>query len=281
MHETIQLILQRARGLAPFPRTAIRVLAIVGKDDAAPSDLIDTIQVDPVITSKVLRLCNSAYYGFQREIASLEEASNALGLETLVNLVLTSCTSRYFQDHGQASDSDHDRLWTHAVTNAISSRLIATRTGTVDPERAYTAGLLQNIGHLLLDRFLYEQKERLQREIDAGHRALEAERRVFGLHHAEIGARLATHWRLPEVLVDTIRHHHTPRRATVDPRLTSTVHLAETLSWGVSSSDGLEELPYVVSTAAIELIGMNRSQFPGLCEELHGKLSLAQEFLEV
>jgi HD-like signal output (HDOD) protein len=257
------------------------VLEVAGRDDVVPADLIGVIQIDPAITSKVLRLCNSAYYGFQREISSLEEAGTALGLETLVNLVLTTCTNRYFRDHGNASDSDHERLWVHSVTNAISSRLIASENGKVDPDRAYTAGLLQNVGHLLLDRFVQEQKESLQREVAAGRRVLEAERAVFGLHHAEIGARLATHWGLPEVLVDTIRYHHAPRQAVIDPLLASTVHLAETLSWAVGAADGLEDMPYEVCSSAMDMTGMQQSEFLGLSEKLRLEMERAREFLEV
>jgi HD-like signal output (HDOD) protein len=150
------------RSLEPFPGVAARVLEVAGRTEVVPSELIELVQTDPGITSKVLKLCNSAYYGFQREIASLHEAGNLLGVTTLVNLVLTSSAGKYFRDYGSAKNRSMEARWEQCVSNAIGARLIAKRHGKVDPDRAYTAGLLENIGHLVLDRFLDEAIEEIR-----------------------------------------------------------------------------------------------------------------------
>ena len=191
MHIPLKDLMFEMRSLEPFPGVATRVLELAARNDVVPSELIELVQTDPGITSKVLKLCNSAYYGFQREIASLHEAGNLLGVTTLVNLVLTSSAGKYFKSGGAPGGATEKR-WEQCVANAIGARIIAARHGKVDPERAYTAGLLENIGHLVLDRFLDSSMATIQAVAVSGTDLIDAEKKVLGMHHAEIGARLTT-----------------------------------------------------------------------------------------
>jgi len=268
------------RSLEPFPGVAARVLELSAKKDVVPSELIDLVQTDPGITSKVLKLCNSAYYGFQREIASLSEAGNLLGVTTLVNLVLTSSAGKYFKDYGGADDEATESRWTQCVANAIGARIIASRHGKVDPERAYTAGLLENIGHLVLDRFLDSSLEAIRAVALSGTDVIEAERKVLGMHHAEIGARLTTRWALPEVLVDVIRHHHHPELAGEGKDLAATIHLAEILTQDVLSEMGeTNPLEYEVNEKACEITGLGKDDLAQLRDVLGDEMARAKEFV--
>ena len=289
MPATLDEILGALKSLEPFPGVARSVLELSASDDAVALDLVAVIRTDPGITAKVLKLCNSAYYGFQREIASIDEAGVLLGVSVLVNLVLTSATSRCFRDYGSASREAHRRLWRECLTNALASRLIAARHGQADGERAYTAGLLQNMGKLVLERFLEREREAVRVAIQAGAPAVEAEREVLGVDHAEIGARLAGSWGLPEVLVDTIRHHHAPERATVAPRLAATIHLAERFARAVEPVRGPagagdaafgEDSPDQVR-AALRVTGLAPADLDALERPLLQELVRAQDFLLV
>ena len=267
------------RSLEPFPGVAARVLEVAGREDVVPSELIELVQTDPGITSKVLKLCNSAYYGFQREIASLHEAGNLLGVSTLVNLVLTSSAGRYFRDYGSARDRSMESRWEQCVSNALGARLIARRHGRVDPERAYTAGLLENIGHLVLDRFLDDALERVRELARSGTDLIDAEREVLGLNHAEIGARLSARWSLPEVLVDVIRHHHDPDLAGEDAALAATIHLAEILTQEVLATDGDGAPRYSTCPRALELTGLDADELLELSGALTEEMARARDFV--
>jgi len=281
MHtEVIKDIVADIRSLEPFPEVASTVLELSVRDDIIPNELIDIIQTDPGITAKLLKLCNSAFYGFQREIASLREAGNLLGVTALVSLVLTSSANRYFRDYGNASTSSQVGLWRRCVASALASRLLARYHGETDPERAYTAGLLQNLGHLVLDRFVDDHSSDLIAALDGGSSLIDAERNVLGLSHAEISARLATRWGLPEVLVDTIRHHHAPENATIDPTLTATIHLAETLTWSIGLGDGVDSRSYGVSSAALAATQLRPADFAGLDRMLTDELERARSLIE-
>lgn len=268
------------RSLEPFPGVAARVLDLSAREDVIPGELINLVQTDPGMTAKVLKLCNSAYYGFQREIASLHEAGNLLGVTTLVNLVLTSSAGKYFKDYGSVANQCMEARWEQCVANAIGARIIASRHGRVDPERAYTAGLLENIGHLVLDRFLDSSLEAIRAVALSGTALIEAERKVLGMHHAEIGARLTTRWSLPEVLVDVIRHHHHPELAGEGKVLAATIHLAEMLTQEVrAAAGGADELVYEVNEAACELTGLAREELSELVGVLRDEMARAKEFV--
>lgn len=280
MHPPLKEIITEIKSLDPFPAVATKVLEISAQPEVVPSELISVISQDPGLTGKVLKLCNSAYYGFQREIASLEEAGNLLGTRTLVNLVLTSSTSKYFKKYSNEADLSQTALWEKSVTHAVAARCIAEANNQVDKERAYTAGLLQNLGSLVLDRFFHQGREYVEAVAAKGFSMIEAEKYALGLHHAELGARLMTRWELPEVLTDTVRFHHAPELANIDPVLTATVHLAETMAATRISGEDPNSAAYEVSAAALELTGMDPSDFEDLEEELISQMNLARDLLD-
>ncbi len=276
MPKSLKSIVMDMRSLEAFPKVATSVLSVANQPGVIPADVIDIVQTDVGITGKVLKLCNSAYYGFQREVGSLQEAGNMLGTDTLVNLVLTSSANKFFRSAGQVSPDRQEELWTNSITQALASRLIAQRFGYENPDRAYTTGLMQNIGTIVMDRFYNDELGHVMAEVQAGRSPIAAERAILGIHHAEIGARLATKWELPESLTDTIRFHHDPGNANVDRLLASTVHLAETMMPAPNGDGTPQAMLHDVCEAAFELTGLTPEDFELLREELEVELKKAQ-----
>lgn len=281
MLQTTTEILSQIKSLEPFPDVALRVVQLSTQEDVVPEELIAVIETDPGLTAKVLKLCNSAYYGFQREIASMRDAGNLLGVKALVNLVVTSSASRYFRNYGALIDNAQTTLWERSVANGLASRLLASLRHEVDTERAYTAGLLQNIGHIVLERFLHKEREQIAQELGGGAQLLEAEQHVLGLHHAELGARLATRWNFPDELVDAIRFHHQPERAEEESALTDVMHLAESLTWSVGYGEGFEGRSYGVSKSCIERGGVNKANFDAMKSMLTREITRAKDLVAV
>ena len=211
----------------------------------------------------MLKLTNSSLFGFARVIATLSEAGNALGTSPLTGLVLTSCTGRWFQSFGAQDPEERKRAWELSIASALSAQLLARLSGAVDPHRAYTAGLLQDIGELCIARFLPEEAAAVTAAIARGEDRLLAERATLGLDHAEIGARLAEQWGLPAALVDAIRMHHEPERSKQDPLLATYVGLGHQMAlclvaphragdW--DSSEHLAAAGFVPAEIEVELI---------------------------
>jgi HD-like signal output (HDOD) protein len=132
MPQVLDEILKEIKSLEPLPQVAARVLDLGAREEISPCDLIAVIETDAAMTARVLKLSNSAYYGFRREIASLSEAGNLLGTSALVNLVLTSCAARYFRQTGTTDPRVMQRMWEESVSNALAASLLARLSGTVD-----------------------------------------------------------------------------------------------------------------------------------------------------
>lgn len=281
----LQEMLGRIKSLEPFPSVAIKVLSMSTQEDVLPRDLIGVIETDAAVTAKVLKLCNSAYYGFRREIASLHEAGNMLGVRTLVDLVMTSCTARYFQRAG-GSDVSTQSLWKRSVTNAWAAQHLAQAGRGVDANRAYTVGLLQDIGHLVADRHIRDRWADIQAQVAAGADLLRAEEEVLGMNHAEVGAHLAYQWDLPDVLVDSIRCHHAPESATAEPELAWYAHLADAVTVAFASheaetGDSEEPVDYGMSPDALSVTGFTQTELDSVEGLLRDAVATAQEFIEV
>lgn len=281
MQPPLTELLTRIRSIQPMPQVALRVLELSQRSDVVPKELIDVIQTEPALTAKVLRLVNSAYYGFKRQIASLDEAGNLLGTTAIVNLVLTGCGARYFHDCPTRDAGKNTRRWQRAVSCALATNLLARVTQAGDPGRAYTAALLQDLGELVLDGLPAPYAEELERELRSGMPRLDAERRVYGLHHAEIGARVATRWNFPEVLVDTILCHHAPERAAADAQLAALVNLGASVVEEFEREEHPELGPvYGRSTSALQRLGVDDVALAGMLEPLERELERAREFVE-
>jgi HD-like signal output (HDOD) protein len=279
--ETLNDVLREIKSLEPLPQVAMRVVQLASQEDVIPRELVEVIQTDAGITAKVLKLCNSALFGFRREIASLPEAGNLLGVSTLVNLVLTSCASRYFRDYGRGGTRKGRARWEESVSNALAASLIAGLTTGVDRSRAYTCGLLMNVGHTVLDRYVPERARELDVQMESGLNRLQAEHVVVGIDHAEIGARLAERWNLPDLLVDSIRHHHDPAAAEVDEKLASVAHLGEMFTSALDMGEGLENLAYELKGGALGVCGMDRSGFEKIEQLLRAELDRAREVVDL
>jgi len=279
--QTLHSILEEVRSLEPLPQVALRVMALSQREELIPRDLVDVIQTDAGLTAKILKLANSAYYGFRREIASLAEAGNLLGTTKLVNLVLTSCSARYFRRYGAQSGESAQRLWERSLSTALASGLLARSRGSLERERAYTAGLLANVGHLVMARFLPEAEAELEGALTGGATRLEAEQQVLGIHHAEIGARLAERWDFPPLLVDAIRHHHEPAEAEIDALLVSCAHLGEMVTQHLEGRAGSAPPAYELQGAALLLTGMTPQDFDAFEDSVRAELERARDLLEL
>lgn len=282
MPRPIQEILKDVQSLEPLPAVGLKVLELSEKPDIVPGELTELIQTDAALTAKVLKLANSALYGCSREIASIHEAGTRLGTRVLTNLVVTGCAARHFRDYGGQDPRAVQHSWELSVSNAIAASLLASISGAVEKHRAYTAGLLQDIGQLVLERYFRREQQAIRDELARGADLLQAEKAVLGLSHADVGARLAARWNLPELLVDTILCHHEPERARCDPLLASFVHLGSQVVQMTEAESGTpEERCYPLHEAAFSTSGFDAIALASVEETLVKELARASELLQL
>lgn len=259
---TLQEIVAKVDKLPELPQVAMRVSHMLEDSDTNAERLAEVIRLDPSFTSQVLRLCNSAAYGFSRKISTVKEAVAILGFKTLKSMVYTIIT-KVALDRPVPGYSLHEGdLWYNALTCAVYAKHIATKERLPDPELAFTSGLLRDIGKIVLGEYVganYAEIERVsvQEQLDF----VEAEERVIGFNHALVGTRVAEKWNLPQSLVNVIRHHHQPIKLPPnlpppEVKLITIIHLADVFSRMIGRGAGNDGLMYSLDVEALEKTGI-------------------------
>lgn len=252
MDDRLAALVAATPELAAMPATSARLLALLEDPDVAVDELVGVIEKDPSLTANVLKLCNSSYYGLGREVGSVRQALVRLGNRTVVTVAFASSMGRLLQVPVSAYRLPRGQLWRHALaTGLLAARLAPAGAGGPDPNRLFTAGILHDIGKLLLDRPLREGLEALPPGLDDAQLVL-AERDLLGFDHAEAGAAVAEAWNFPADLVAAIAGHHRPAPAG---SLTAVVRAANLLAAAHGHAAGAPEVPEGELALALEAAG--------------------------
>lgn len=229
---SLPIIVAQIQKLMASPNTDMKQIAMV-------------IAKDQAIASRVIRLVNSAYYGLRERIASIQHAIVALGLNTVRNLVVGTAVVKTFQDSPWSFTFDRNRFWLHSIGSAMGCRQLALELGLPEPDDYFLAGLVHDIGILVIDQFLHDEFETvLQATSKNGTDFLVAEKNWLECSHEEVGAFLIRKWKLPEELAQVIQYHHRPvglprETESSKPRI-AVVHLIETKSRQTASGRFIE-----------------------------------------
>jgi HD-like signal output (HDOD) protein len=199
-------LVERIDKLPKIPKIVQELIDLVNSDSADLNQIADKIAYDQVISARVLRLSNSAYFGRARNIGSVNEAVIRLGLGPVRTLVVSSALMSAFDVD---SELDIDAFWQHTFEVATISKALAGSL-KMDPNEAFTAGMLHNLGELLIMTTAYEQLDRINLHIEAGKPKQEAQELILGVTSAELGGELARRWNFPDRLCDAIRYQFTP-----------------------------------------------------------------------
>ncbi len=258
---TIETILSRLDALPPMPAVAVRLLNAAQDPDVDLARVAEWIERDPAMTANVLRACNAPIYGLRTRVTSVRQATSLLGLRKVVQIALTVLASRYLTPAQDGYALAAGELWRSSVTAALAAELLAERARYPAPGTAYTAGLLQDLGKIVLAEFVAPAVGDIRRLVDEeGVGWQEAEARVVGLPHPEVGARLLERWGFPEALVESVRWHHDPARATLDPGLARLSHLADAFTMALGQGLGADGLAYPLDEASLALARISSPQ---------------------
>ena len=209
----LRLIVNRTTDLTPLKSVATKAIQLAEDERSAAMDLATVISSDQALTSKLLKLSNSAYYGYARRISNVREAVILLGMRTVRSVAFSSAIIDAFNvPELERGGFDQDLFWAHSVAVGLVAELIARETRITRPEDAFTAGVLHDVGKLAM--MLAEPKmfgEVVDLVNHEGMKYRESELAVFEIGHEHVGARLAQRWKFPESLVSAIRDHHPPK----------------------------------------------------------------------
>jgi putative nucleotidyltransferase with HDIG domain len=214
MSEERRAALERLFGrigeVTTLPTAADKVLRLTESDTADGEQLREAIMADPVLVARILRRLNSSYYALSHRVSDLKAAISLLGLREIRNLALTVFVSRLFEGGAPHRAYRREQLWTHSVGVAVASRLVARVCGRGAGEEAYIAGLLHDIGLILLDQTLRRHFTHVLEQLDAQTPTHIVENRILSFDHAVLGGFVARKWNFPEPVADAITFHHQP-----------------------------------------------------------------------
>lgn len=247
--------------LAPFPATITRVLRVLEKPNVDISAVEQVIRPDAMLVSRVLRVANSPFYGLSRQVGSIKDACMILGLPNLRNLVIALGVADQFPA-ARSAVLDRAALWRHGAQVAALSHLLAQRTRQ-HRDDAYVAGLLHDIGMMVLDAHFPDQlRQVLEHCKQTGGTRVQAELDILGITHAAVGALAAEQWRLPTATQSAIKQHHAP-----DSALADLVHAANVLCRGLEAEDDTDALwDRIAPDCAQRVFGSSETFASGLDE---------------
>ncbi|MBN1344759.1 MAG: HDOD domain-containing protein [Phycisphaerae bacterium] len=242
--KSVEDIVAKVDTLPPLPDTTLRLLTVLRDTTSTINDIVSVIKYDEVLTSEVLKLCNSAYLGLNRKINSLNEATVCLGVAKLMQLVMAVHANVLLGKEQQGYGLPPQALWQHSVATALGCEIIGGKVGLPNNNLVFTMGLLHDIGKVVLNEYVADQYAEIARLVDEEGRAFnEAEQMVLGYDHCEVGALLAEKWQLPVEIGECIRWHHDPTGHKGSPFI-DFVYLANALSVMLGLGIGRDGLSY-------------------------------------
>ena len=232
--------------LTPIPAIASQIMVKSEDPDGSLSEIADLIANDPVLTADLMKICNSAYFSLPRRVESLNDAVSWVGLDQIVELVLTNTISDNFNKGLEGYGLGEGELWRHAVTSAHVAKSLAHRCGiSQNKHLLYTAALLKDIGKLLLGRYAAFSAEKINILVDAqGYSFNDAEKKVIGMNHEELGALVGEKWSFSEKLIHIIRHHHLAEASERKNLETAIVYLSDIICMMIGIGTGTDGLSY-------------------------------------
>ncbi|MFK7737217.1 MAG: HDOD domain-containing protein [Pirellulaceae bacterium] len=229
------------------PAVMEKLRSVLGSPDASFKEVAAVVALDPALASRVLGLVNSAIFGLKREVTSVEQAVSFIGINEIRNLTVTVSVVGAFES-GEAAGFPFRKFWSHSITVAIASRIIAktmkeTGNSEVEPEEAFLAGLMHDIGRVLIGRNPELQQRVNEKVSDLGISYQDAELSVLGFQHTDLGHRLLSEWGLSQSIQHAALHHHSP---TGKGDYAAIVNAADAISHGLGFYTHTDSLPRMV-----------------------------------
>ncbi len=232
MEANLKELVSEVSDLVSLPEVCMRVTEMIDDPNSTAESVGKVISQDPALTAKLLKIANSSFYGFSAEIATVSKAVAVLGTKQVRDLVLATSVSKAFEGIDNELVTMKN-FWKHSIFCGLTARIIAYESRKAKGESVFIAGLLHDIGQLIMFSKLPElSKEALMLSVEGPQELAlnKAEQQVFGFDHTQVGAELIRRWKLPVSIQECVEFHHDPTKAKEYPGETAIIHLANSLA---------------------------------------------------
>jgi HD-like signal output (HDOD) protein len=284
--EELQDKIKTIANLPTLPHIASRLMRTVNSPTTSADTVASLVSQDISLSAKVLRLANSAFYGIPRSVNTLNNAVIILGFKIIQTMVLSLTVFDMFtgDDDGEKAAFDRDAFWDHSLRCAVIARLLAhkrKRNYALDPEEAFCAGLLHDVGKVVMEQYLNTDFHKaLYHARVNGTSSFEAEKEVLGYTHCDVASWLTGTWSLPDEIEQPLVCHHEPEEATICADAVMLCHIANAMSKinAENANEPDDSLKALESNA--KLLGLDAVDLSDVITEIPAELERSSVFIK-
>lgn len=279
---TLQELMKEIKNLKPIPAVANRLLAVVDNPDSSMEDIANVIQYDPAITASVLKTCNSAFFGLKNPAESIKDAVNMLGTDQIIELVLLKSGSKALSGKQKGYGMESGDMWRYSVSSAVIAKQVAVKFSLKNKNTIFTAALVKDIGKTILENHVSDASEEITNLVEnKGFSFGEAEKKVFGIDHAELGALIGKMWKFSPKMIKIIRHHHLADEKMIKDKEVTTVYLADCICMMMGQGVGSDGLSYRFKAQAMKELGLCPDDVSMIIAEFGINIKEVEELLHI
>ncbi len=280
---TPQEIIENISELPTLPDVVAKVNQLVNSASASAGDINDVISRDIALSTKVLKMVNSSFYGFPRRITSITHAVVILGFNTVRNLTLSAFVFKAFND-SKRLEFDQKQFWIHSIAAGITASNIAHGVGLSQKEKedAFMAGLLHDVGKVVMCEYISDSTKKIIEEVKATDCLFyEAEKNQLDFTHASIGATLLEKWNLPISIVSLINNHHHPMSVEENKKMCCIISLSDILVRSLCLGNGGDEKIPVIPDGLLDELAIGWGDINGFMDASLHEVKKASVFIEM
>lgn len=277
-HELVATV----KNLPPVSQAALKLVNLLDQAGVSNTEVVNVLKYDNVLTAKLLRACNSPYFGLTEPISSVDQAVLILGHQQILHIVLTLAFGSAMVVPLPGYAVETKELWRHSLITATAAEVVVNDSPELNQELpvAFTVGLLHDIGKLVLGQALTSDLQAaIRNRMEQGRISrVEAEQETLGTDHAEVGAVLLQTWHLPEEIIEGVANHHHPVLKP-RPKLSVVAHVANTIAHRAGSAPGQDAFAVRVDGQVIEALELNHEKLEIMMTNVRESFDKVDQFL--
>ena len=261
--------------MSTLPEVTMRIVDVIDDPSSSARDLHQIVASDPALSSRILKVVNSSFYGMPRQIGSMNRAISLLGLNAVKNIAVAASLGKIFRSASAIPNFDARELWDHSLKTAVACCMVAREAGSCCADEAFLAGLLHDIGLMVELQYDHSKFGSILGDLSIDPEGIPAQELIlaeessFGVNHQDLGAVLCEQWKFPRSLVSATANHHDPTPMNGDEAMMPWfVHIADRLSARCPGGFRLDLPDLEISSDASDAIGVGPVALAGIAEAL-------------
>lgn len=275
-----QEIISQVNMLPSMPTTVVQMGRILSDPETEIEDIVEVVQYDPGFTANVLKLANSAFLGFPRQVGSLKEAVIRIGTHKVYQIAVANTLKPLMNRDIKGYELASGEFWRHSIAVAVAAEEITRMTVKTGAD-SFTGGLLHDVGKLIVSNYLQENREKFEEKKKNIESFDAAEKELLGVDHAEVGATVLERWNIPEPLIDAVRFHHQPRKAKRNQVTVDQIHVGDAICLSAGIGIGSDELQYQIASDSVERLSLSSEDIQMVMSRTLEKMSDFEKLLTV